>query len=224
MSQPKLYTFNESGNSYKVRLLAAFLNIDLEHVEIDFYKGQHKSPEFLKVNPKGQVPAFAHGDRILTDSAGILVYLAGTYPDPGSSKTPSSFWSNDAVEQAEIVDWLAFSANFIPSGLSRARAIMSIYGTAKKGDPELVTAQTQAKKTLELLDQKFEKDDWLALGRPTIAEASLFPYVALCPMGDVSLDPYLAVKRWLERVKKLPGFSDAPMLGLDDPLYKLRGK
>jgi glutathione S-transferase len=43
-------------------------------------------------------------------------------------------------------------------------------------------------------------------------------------MGDISLDPYPAVKRWIERVKKLPRFSDAPIPGLDDPLYKLRGK
>lgn len=222
MSQPKLYTHPESGNCYKVTLLAALLGIELELVEIDLFNGQQKSPEIVGINSKGQLPTFTHGDLVLTDSAAILVYLAGAYPDPDSSKTPSSFWSNDVGEQAMIVEWLAFAANFIPNGILRARQILSIYCTGKPGDPELVTAQTQAQKTLDLLEKKLENNDWLVLGRPTIAEAAVFPYIALGPMGDVSLEPFPAVKRWIERVKNLPRFIS--MIGLDDPMYRRHDK
>jgi glutathione S-transferase len=50
---PKLYGYEASGNCYKVRLLAALLNIALENVEIDFDNDQHHSDEFLAINPRG---------------------------------------------------------------------------------------------------------------------------------------------------------------------------
>lgn len=58
------------------------------------------------------------------------------------------------------------------------------------------------------------------LGRPTIADISVFVYVALAPMGDVDLNPYPAVKAWIERIKGLEGFISIP--GLDDPLVRRR--
>lgn len=53
---PRLYTYKESGNSYKVRLLAALLGIDLELVEMNFLNDQQHSPKFLATNPRGEVP------------------------------------------------------------------------------------------------------------------------------------------------------------------------
>lgn len=70
--------------------------------------------------------------------------------------------------------------------------------------------------SLRVLDQHLARNDWLALGRPTIGDVSVFVYVALAPMGDISLDPYPNVQAWIERVKNLPGFF--AIEGLDDPL------
>jgi glutathione S-transferase len=60
----------------------------------------------------------------------------------------------------------------------------------------------------------------LALDRLTIADISVFVYVALAPMGDISLQPYPAVLAWIERIKALNGFISIP--GLDDPLVRRR--
>ena len=67
-----------------------------------------------------------------------------------------------------------------------------------------------------MLDKQLEKNEWLVLGRPTIADISVFVYVALAPMGDISLEPYPNVLAWIERIKKLPNFF--PIEGLDHPL------
>jgi glutathione S-transferase len=59
---------------------------------------QQNSPEFLKINPRGQVPCLVVGDKPLNDSSAILhvVYLAGKHGDDGkASGAPSSYWSND---------------------------------------------------------------------------------------------------------------------------------
>lgn len=57
--------------------------------------------------------------------------------------------------------------------------------------------------------------DWLELGRPTIADVAVFPYVALAPEGQIDLTPYAHVLAWVDRVKYLPGFIG--MAGIDVP-------
>ena len=51
-----LYSMQRSGNSYKVRLALAQLDVPYRLVEIDILKGESHTPDFLKKNPNGQVP------------------------------------------------------------------------------------------------------------------------------------------------------------------------
>ena len=216
---PKLYTFIESGNSYKVRLLASILHIDLEEVEVDYFNEQHHSEEFLEISPRGTLPVLVDGDKTFTDSAAILTYLAGTHSDQGSDKTPSSYWSADLVEQATIIDWFAFASSWVQFGVCKARGIVSFPEFQSDGTEQiLVDAKIRGYKSLVILNKKLEKENWLALGRPTVADIAVFVYVALAPMGDISLEPYPAVKSWVARVKELPNFIAID--GLDDPFYR----
>lgn len=158
-----------------------------------------------------------NGDKTFTDSAAILVYLAGSHPDPSTTKTPSSFWSNDVVEQAAIVDWLAFATSWIQTGIATARYMINFKSVSTSDQPTLAKAISKGHKSLEILQTRLRPNEWLALGRPTIADVAVFGYVALAPMGNISLDPYPAVKSWISRVHHLPGFI--PIDGLDDPGY-----
>ena len=213
----KLYSYNESGNSYKVRLLAALLKVDLEIVELDYFSDEQHSEKFLKINPKGEVPALVDGDIVLTDSAAILVYLAGKYSDK------NTWWSEDLVEQAKIVDWLAFAASWMQFGVFTARAILSFKGPynglgLESTEQTLKEAKIRGHKSLAILDGVLKDREWLANNRPTIADIAVFVYVALAPMGDISLEPYPNVRTWIERIKDLPNFIKID--GLDDPLYR----
>ena len=51
-----LYSMRRSGNCYKVRLALAQLRIPYRNVEVDILKGESRTPEFLSMNPSGQVP------------------------------------------------------------------------------------------------------------------------------------------------------------------------
>src|SRR5947199_9450405 len=55
-SMYKLYSMQRSGNSYKVRLVLAFLDAPYEAIEIDILRGESRTPDFLAKNPSGQVP------------------------------------------------------------------------------------------------------------------------------------------------------------------------
>jgi len=227
MSAGTLYTFKGSGNSYKVRLLAALLDIDLKHQELDFLGDEQHSPEFLKINPRGEVPVLVDGDKTFSDSSSILTWLAGRWGNDKSSRGPSSYWSNDLYEQAQIINWLSFANSWVQYGVFTNRAILSyagpyngLGGNAKwsqdKLDVFLEEGEIRGNYSLKVLDQHLGTNEWLALGRPTIADISVFVYVALAPMGDISLEPYANVRAWIERIKGLPKFF--AIEGLDEPL------
>lgn len=102
MSAGTLYTFVGSGNSYKVRLLEKLIGIELEHEELNFLADQQHSPEFLKINPRGELPTLVVGDKIFSDSSSILTWLAGS--------SNSSYWSKDLYEQAQIINWVGLNS------------------------------------------------------------------------------------------------------------------
>lgn len=213
----KLYSYQESGNSYKVRLLIALLNLEVEVQELDYFNDEQHSEAYLKINPKGEVPALVDGDIVLTDSAAILVYLSGKY---GPSNL---WWSDDIVEQAKIVDWLAFAASWVQYGVFTARAILSFKGPynglgLNSTEHTLAEAKIRGIQSLQILDGVLKQREWLANDRPTVADIAVFVYVALAPMGDISLEPYVHVRDWISRIRVLPGFI--PIDGLDDPLYR----
>ncbi len=73
----RLHNYVLSASCYKVRLLAALLGVELDLVAIDFHPGrQHKSPEFLALNPSGTLPVLEADGLVMTESAAMLVYLA----------------------------------------------------------------------------------------------------------------------------------------------------
>ncbi|KAI9042462.1 uncharacterized protein KD926_005541 [Aspergillus affinis] len=130
---PTLYSYAESGNSYKVRLLSSLLHIPLWIVEVDFLADEQHSPGFLALNPEGEVPVLVdeRDDKdtkvVLTDSAAILVYLAGTYPSL-EGRDSSSFWSADPLAQAQVTEWLAFAVSWVQFGVFTTGAILSFGG------------------------------------------------------------------------------------------------
>ena len=197
-----LYNYNPSTNCVKVRLLASILHIDLNLVEIDLFKGQQQTSEYLAINPKGKVPTLVvdldDGKKLtLTDSAAILVYLAGK----------SSFWSTDVTEQALIINWLVFTATWIYDGIAAARAIILFRFPVPES--RLVEVQKKGEMSLDILEKHFSgggRRQWLELGRPTIADLALYSHVVLAPVGKVSLEPFENVRNWISRVEALPGF------------------
>src|SRR4051812_22855185 len=70
-------------NSYRVRIFMAEKGVDLPRVAVDFQKGEHKSPEFLKLNSLGQIPVLVLEDgTVITESVAICRYLEELHPEP----------------------------------------------------------------------------------------------------------------------------------------------
>lgn len=194
----KLYNLELSGNCYKVRLFAALVGIELELEPVDIPGGAHKRSPLIDLNPRGELPVLVDGDVVLRDSQAILVYLARRYGG-------NQWWPDGAAQQGEVMQWLSTAANEIHNGPNTARLVEKFGYPLNKAQALEVSAQL-----LPLIEQHLSQHDWLALGRPTIAECAVFPYLAVSWEGGVTLDDYPAIQAWIERTKALQGFVGMP--------------
>lgn len=196
----ELYDFELSGNCYKVRLMLSLLGLEAKLVPVALMKGSQKSPQFLKLNPLGQVPVLTDGDVVIRDAQAILVYLARRYG--GEEWLPTQ-----AESMSKVVQWLSTAANEIQHGVAAARLYYLF-----NAQVNLDLAQEKAHQILQILDKHLQERDWLECDRPTIADVACFPYVGLAPDGKISLEAYPHVTHWIDRIKKLPGYVDIPSL------------
>ena len=202
----RLYDYLLSGNCYKTRLLLSMLDVPHELVPVEFYPArEHKSPEFRRINPLGHIPVIDDDGFILRDAHAILIYVAGKY-DPDRTWYPTG----DPRLLGEVTSWLQF-AEGTANTASAARLCVN-FGY----DFDLETCQAGAHRLFRVLDEHLwfreqEGVDWVAsAAAPTVADIGLFPDVVLSEEGDISRDDYPALRRWSERVQRLPGFIEMP--------------
>ncbi|KAJ7876912.1 putative glutathione S-transferase, partial [Mycena olivaceomarginata] len=87
-----------------VALVLAEKQIPFEHVLVDLNAKVQKTPEFLAMNPFGQVPVIEDEGFILYESRAICRYLAEKYADQGTPLLPKGFKERALVEQAASVE------------------------------------------------------------------------------------------------------------------------
>ena len=194
MTTLKLYDLDRSGNCYKVRLLMSMLGLEYERMHTDSTAGETQTAEFKRLNPRGQIPVLVDGETVIWDSMAILVYLARRYGD-------ERWLPTDALGEARVMQWLAVSENELLYGLARARVTVLF-----KRPFDLSQCHNDARPGLEAMEQRLTTDFWLAAEHPTIADVACYPYVSLAEVGQFSLEPYPAVRTWLQSFEGLPGW------------------
>src|SRR6218665_2326790 len=192
----KLYHHPLSGHSHRARLVLSLLGVSHELIEIDLKAGAHKAPEFLAMNPFGQVPVLEDDGVFISDSNAILIYVA--------KKAGRTDWlPEDPKGAAAIQRWLSVAAGEIAYGPAAARLI-TVFGAGFNPDEVIGRAHT----VLGRIESQLAGRDWLVGERPTIADVAIYSYVARAPEGNVDLSSYPAVNALLRRVEALPGFVD----------------
>lgn len=179
--------------------MLSLLELEYELVSVDLMKGEHKSPQFMKLNPLGQVPVLVDNDLVIRDAQAILVYLARCY---GSDWLPT-----EAELMGKVVQWLSMAANEIQHSLAAARKFFLLNAAI-----DLELAQNRAHEILQIMDQHLAQRQWLECDRPTVADVACFPYVGLAADGKISLEAYSHVIAWINRLKQLPGYVGMPGL------------
>jgi glutathione S-transferase len=202
----KLYQFPESGNSRIVRLVLAEKNLAFERININVLKGENRTPEFLKLNPRGKVPVLVHanryGDVVVYESTVINEYLEDVFPEP--PLMPAT-----AARRARMRLLVHFyDTEVSPAAGPLILEILLKPLAARRPD---VVAQQQAK-TRQALAHVVEMMDsgpyLVGDGDYTLADASYTPVIATLGACGIDLDaefPRLAA--WLEAVKRRPSYK-----------------
>ncbi|OZI18823.1 glutathione S-transferase [Bordetella genomosp. 9] len=192
----KLFHHPLSGHAHRARLFLSLIAQPAELVEVDLANRAHKQPDFLKLNPFGQVPVLVDGDVVIADSNAILVYLA--------KKTGKTDWLPEAPVQAAAVQrWLSVAAGDIAFGPAAAR-LVTVFAAPLDADAAIARAHV----VLKRMDDALANQQWIAADHPTIADVALYSYTARAPEGFVDLKDYANVRRWLAGVEALPGFVE----------------
>jgi glutathione S-transferase len=204
-----LYSMQRSGNCYKVRLALAQLGLAHRIVEIDILQGESHTPEFLAMNPNGQVPLLevAPG-RYLAESNAILWFLAD-----GTDLLPA-----DTVDRARVLQWLFFEQHGLEPNIGAAWFwLVLIKGGRELQRHALDDWLEEGYRSLAVMEKHLAKHRFLIDDRYSIADVALYAYTHIAHECDFDLDGFPAIREWLQRVREEPGhmpmnFSAVPAL------------
>jgi glutathione S-transferase len=194
----KIYGDSNSGNCLKVKWVCDSLALPHSWVEMNTMKGDTRTPEFLRLNSAGQVPAVEFDDgRVLAESNAIIRYLAR-----GSDLIPA-----DPLTAAKMDEWLFWEQYSHEPYIAVCRFQMVYLGkTVSDLDPDRIKRGYAA---LARMEHVLAAKRFLLGDRFSLADVSLLAYTRVAHEGGFHLDGYAAVRRWIGESEKSLALSPA---------------
>ncbi|HWL86074.1 MAG TPA: glutathione S-transferase family protein [Polyangiaceae bacterium] len=201
----RLYDYAGSANCYKIKLLLSRLGLEYETVDVEIFRGESRTPDFLKKNPAGRVPVLElPSGECLAESNAILCYLAA-----GTDLFPSPSTPDARLTQARILQWLFFEQYEIEPTVGTVR-FWKLTGR-DKGQAELFAAkQGQAQRALVALDRHLAERTFVVADTYTVADIALYAYAHVAAEGGLEVASLGAFERWVARVEEQPGWIPGP--------------
>ena len=209
-----LEIFWGSGSPFSWRVMLALEQKGVAYTSrlVDFGKRENRSPEFLAINPRGQVPVLRDGDFTLYESLAILAYLERKYP------TPPLF--GETAEQSGRV-WQAITECVLYLDDPGGDFVLPLYfGESDQKEASLRAALPVIHRELARWEQALASGAWVALPVLSAADIVLYPQVKsllraagkpAAPKFEPGLlplaDRYPRLAGWMERIEQLPGYD-----------------
>ena len=201
----KLYN-NEMANSpRKVRMFISEKNIkDIEMVEIDLMKGEHKTAEYRAIAPNARIPALQLDDgMVIMESTAICRYLESLYPEP-------NLFGESPIEIASIEMWQAriYSELMIPlaMGFRHLHPAMSGLETQNKEYGE--TQKNIGIKSLKYFNGVLSESEFVAGDRYTFADIQMITTTDFfIGLNQLNLEDYPEIQRHTNLISQRESFS-----------------
>jgi glutathione S-transferase len=193
----RVYGDIQSGNCYKIKLLAALLDIKHDWVHVDILAGETRTGQFLARNPNGKIPLLELDDgRLLWESNAILNFLA----------TDTAFLPQDRFLRAQVLQWQFFEQYSHEPYIAVARFIAKYLGLPDERRDEYQAKQAGGHKALAVMESRLSAHSWLVGSQLSIADISLYAYTHVAHEGGFSLAGYSGIQAWLQRISAEPGY------------------
>jgi glutathione S-transferase len=192
-----LYDNPVSGNCHKVRLIFGLLGVEHERREVSVVDRSGRGELLGGLSPGLTVPTVVLEDgRALAESNAILWYFAD-----GTEYVP-----DDPYERAQVLQWMFFEQYKHEPAIAVVR-----FWVAYADDPppaaEIEARRPAGHSALKAMERHLGDHDYFVAGRLTIADLALYAYTHVAPEGGFDLEPYPAVRAWLDRVSGHSGVS-----------------
>lgn len=210
-----LEAFIINGSPYAWRIL---LTLELKGIPytphaLDPSEGEHKEPEFLAINPRGQVPAIRDGEFVLSESLAIMAYLERKVPEP-------VLFGRSAEETGRIWQFIEDAESHLLAPAAKGIVMPILFGQVSEDAEVIPAAVVQVHQELARLEASLTDSDWVVGASVTAADVALYPFIeiilraagkdeakdfdlGLLPFGDL----YPGIEAWRVRMTELPGYG-----------------
>lgn len=178
-----------------VMLAASAIGGDYETAVVDMMNGGHKTPEYLKVNPAGKVPALTDDGFSLFESGAILRYMA--------RKAKSELYPVEYKARALVDQWMDYVAHHVRSPFSRVqfnRMFAKMFGQ----DPDEASVQFGLKllgTSLPVIEAQIMRHGFVAGSEMSLADIALLAALDPSEAVKVDLTPYPAISAWRQKLR-----------------------
>ena len=198
-----LYTA-ATPNGRKASIALEELNLAYEVHALSLQNLDQKSPEYLKINPNGRIPAIVDRDAdnfAVFESGAILIYLA--------EKT-GKLLPTDVKGRSTVIQWLMFQMGGVGPMQGQANVF---YRYADEKIPFAINRyQNETRRLYEVLNTRLESHEFLA-DAYSIADIATFPWVRAYEWSGITIDDLPHLSRWLDTIAARP----AVVRGLEVP-------
>jgi glutathione S-transferase len=208
----EVYWGSGSPFSWRVLLALEYKRLAYESHELQFAKQEHKSPQMLRMNPRGRVPVVRDGDFVVYESLASLVYLDRKYPEPPLFGVAAE---EAATIMRVICEYQAYAEQYVMQIVSSV--LLETLGEDLEKVSKAMHVMTGEARTIE---GRLSTSDWLVGEQPSAADFVIYPGIMLLlralekreagelrtrfvPMAST----YPAIARWMERMEQLPGYD-----------------
>ncbi|RQV70850.1 glutathione S-transferase family protein [Burkholderia cenocepacia] len=172
------------------------LDADFEFVSVNLLEGEHKRPEFLRLNPAGKVPVLVDGDLVIPESAAIVLYLADKYPE-------KALLPVDPALRAQAYRWVMFAVTELEQPLWRITRHTFLYPPEKRSPADIELAREDFATMAAILDTHLERREFIVGDTLTVADcvtAYLIDWASECHL----IEPFPQLHAYLERLYARP--------------------
>lgn len=210
-----VYWGSGSPFAWNVLLALAYKNLPYDSKRLDMAAGEHKTPEFLALNPRGKVPVLVDGDVVVTESLAIVAYLDAKFPE-------NSLFGSTPLEKGRIMEALSSVQSYLePAAFPIPLTVFfkpwddAAHAAIRAGiaatTPELARLETLlttqpalAGQTLSAVDLRlypvlqFFWRSWLVADKKG----------GVPELAALQRDHFPAIDRWCARIEAIPSFAD----------------
>lgn len=194
----RVWGMSASGNCHKVKLILDYQKTPYEWIETDTRHKATQTDEFKKMNANARVPLVQLEDgSFLPESNAILFYFA----------QGSSFWPQEKLHQARVLQWMFFEQYDHEPRLAVNRAIQSIFNIMAERRADYEANVPKGYKALGVMEAHLRDNSWFGSVEASIADIALYAYTHVADEGGFSLTDYPHIRNWLGKMEKIPGHT-----------------